>query len=450
MTSKRISEKNAKIVWARAGGMCSYPGCHKDLIVSPENTSDPLAVMGEMAHIVGHSGDGPRGSETFRGDDRDGYENLLLLCTEHHTLIDQQPRSHPTSWLYQAKEAHEHWVSERLSRDLRFSQTYATPKQVNETVHSSLLPVTHIPLSVYSAPCTLTTTEIQERLLANGPNESNLYLPFVCSEKRLFTFCNLDDKNGSFRQCINIQECQREASSIWWENENRARLYIQLLNRTLNKITGRLGLNLDTKHHRYYFEPLGEPDNPQPRKISYRGLQGKLTERLVAWRPSIRSTGEFKNYWEHMAISLQFHRMGDYSWCLSLRPEHRYTLDGLTPLESKQITRKASKRMARTRNYDVLGVLHFWRDFLSDTSPRIICSFGNQHLIIDTEFIQTTITWPGVPEDKRPFTNIHFQEGLFTYTAYENVLHSEFGESDEWEHEEWGSEEDWEHEEEKI
>jgi hypothetical protein len=449
MAYKRISEKTAKIVWARAGGLCSYPDCFKPLIVSPENHVDPLAVLGEIAHIVGHSEDGPRGEELFRGADRDSPENLLLLCTEHHTLIDQQPASHPTTWLYWVKEEHERWVRERLSPDQRFLQSSAVLQQVNEKLHSSLLPVTHMPLSVYSAPCTLTPLEIQEYLAANDPNEANLYLPFVWNEKRLITFCNLDDGNGPFRQCINTQECKREASSDWWADPDRARLYIQLLNRTLHKITGRRGLRLDKDHQRYYFEPLGEPDNPQPRKVTYRGLQGRSTERSVAWRPRVRSTGQFKNHWEHMAISLQFHRVGDRSWCLSLRPEHRYTLDGVTPLESKQITRKATKRASRTRNYDVLGELHFWRDFLSDASPHIICPFGNQHLVIDTEFIHTTVIWPGVPEDTRPFTNTRFQEGLFTYTAYERVLSSEFGEGDEWEREEWGSEEDWENEEEE-
>lgn len=450
MPSKRISEKTAKIVWARAGGMCSYPDCRKPLIISPNNPQDPHAVLGEMAHIVGHSKDGPRGAVQFRGEDRDGPENLLLLCTDHHTFIDQQPERHPTSWLYRIKDDHERWVHKRLSPDLRSFQPHAVLQHVNETLHSSLLPVTHMPLSIYSAPCTLTPVEIQEQLVASGSNETDVYLPFVCSEQRLITFCNLDDRNGPFQPYINMQACRREASPEWWVDPDRARLYIQLLNRTLHKITGRRGLRLDKEHQRYYFEPLGEPDNPQPRKVSYRGLQGKLTERNVAWQPRVRSTGQVKKYWEHMAISLQFHRVGNLSWCLSLRPEHRYTLDGMTSLEGKQITRKATKRAARTRNYDVLGELHFWRDFLSDASPRIICSFGNQHLVIETQFIQTSVTWPGVPEDTRPFTNTHFQEGLFTYAAYESVLSSEFGEADEWEHEEWGSEEDWVNEEEEI
>lgn len=447
MASRGISEKTAKIIWSKAGGKCSYPNCFKQLVVSPENTNDPYAIIGEMAHIVGHSEDGPRGKEAFHGDDRDGPENLILLCTEHHTLIDQQPESHPAQWLYHIKEHHESWVLERLSPDQRFLQSPVALQQVAETLHSSLLPVSHIPLFVYSAPCTLTLQEIQEHLMADFINESELYLPFVLNEKRLITFCNLRDPNGPFRQCIQAQESKQEASSLWWDDPDLARLYIQLLNRTLNKITGRRGLHLDKEHQRYYFEPLGELGHPQPRKLSYRGLQGRSTKRYVVWRPRVKSTGQFKNYWEHMAISLQFHRVGDRTWCLSVRPERRYTLDGATPLESKQITRKATKRAARTRNYDLLGELHFWRDFLSGSLPHIICPFGNQYLVIETEFISTTVTWPGVPNDTRPFTNRRFQEELFTYIAYEGVLNSEFGEGNEWENEEWASEEDWENEE---
>jgi integrase len=134
---KRTSEKTAKIVWARAGGMCSYPGCLKHLIVSPVSPNDPPAVLGHIAHIVGHSEDGPRGEEVFRGIDRDSAENLLLLCTEHHTLIDQQPESYPTSWLYQVKDKHERWVRERLSANQPFLQSSLDLQQVYETLAAS-------------------------------------------------------------------------------------------------------------------------------------------------------------------------------------------------------------------------------------------------------------------------------------------------------------------------
>jgi len=190
------------------------------------------------------------------------------------------------------------------------------------------------------------------------------------------TFCDLSAKTGPFSQCVNPQESQRASSQLWWEDPDRARLYVMLLNRTLNKITGRRGLNLDREHQRYYFEPL---TGPRPREVTYHSLQGNKTSRQIAWQPVMRRTGSPKPYWEHLAISLQFHRVGDHSWCLSLRPERRYTLDGYISLEGKQTGRKATRRTSRIHNYDLLGELNFWRQFLSDGSPRIICSFGSQY-----------------------------------------------------------------------
>ncbi len=62
--------------------------------------------------------------------------------------------------------------------------------------------------------------------------------------------------------------------------------------------------------------------------------------------------------------------------------------------------------------------------------------------MIETTLIQTTVVWPGIPEDSRPFRNQRIQEGLFSFMGYQAVLASELGEGDEWEEEEWASEED--------
>jgi len=165
MAARRLSEKTIKIVWAKAGGICSYPGCYKPLIRSPESPGDPHAVLGEVAHIIGHSEEGPRGEGAFCGADRDAPENLLLLCTEHHTLIDQQSERYSPAHLSSMKDEHERWVRERLSPDQRFLQSHASHRRVEDTLHSTLLPVTHIPLMVFTAPCTLTPQEVQERLV---------------------------------------------------------------------------------------------------------------------------------------------------------------------------------------------------------------------------------------------------------------------------------------------
>ena len=65
--------------------------------------------------------------------------------------------------------------------------------------------------------------------------------------------------------------------------------YIALLNRCLNKLTGRLGLRLDRDHRRYYFEP-DEPGSPM--EVTYRPLNATKATRSVVWQPVKQSTGE--------------------------------------------------------------------------------------------------------------------------------------------------------------
>lgn len=81
-----ISETDVKILWGRAGGICSRPGCSTSLTALPEG-NDPYLV-GEMAHVIAKSAKGPRGDG--QGGD-DGYHNLILLCPTCHTHIDKAP-----------------------------------------------------------------------------------------------------------------------------------------------------------------------------------------------------------------------------------------------------------------------------------------------------------------------------------------------------------------------
>jgi hypothetical protein len=435
---RNVTEKTAKVVWSKSGGMCAYPECRKLLIAAaPDDNSDPHALTGQMAHIVAHSDDGPRGGLAFLGSDRDGPENLILLCVEHHILIDQQRKSHTTGWLYQMKERHEQWVKDRLSPQQRFLQAHASTSLVTDTLHSTLLPVRHLPLTVFSAPCEQTPLEIQKRLIYPDEAENMIYCPYILHGGQLLAFNDLSQAEGPFSACIDPRTSQRMPFQERWDDPDQGRLYVMLLNRTLNKITGRRGLYWDKDHQRYYFPPL---PGPRKREISYKSLQGNTTSRLVAWQPMSRKTGKVRAYWEHMAISLHFHRAGELSWCLSLRPERYYTLDGSQVLEGKQTGRKATQRISRIHNYDLLVELNFWRAFLSGGDPRIICQFGSQNLIIDTELISTSVTWPGIPDDSRPFSNQRFREDMFSLAEYESALTSEFGDLDTWEEEEGASE----------
>jgi hypothetical protein len=79
------------------------------------NSSDPVATIGKMAHIVAHSNSGPRADASFPNSERDRYENLILLCGTHHDTVDGQPNSYSIADLKQWKSEHGEWVRRSLS-----------------------------------------------------------------------------------------------------------------------------------------------------------------------------------------------------------------------------------------------------------------------------------------------------------------------------------------------
>ena len=67
-----------------------------------------------MAHIVADSESGPRGNSPLKSEQRDRYENLILLCPNHHTLIDRDEDAFPVELLHAYKSEHEAWVRDRM------------------------------------------------------------------------------------------------------------------------------------------------------------------------------------------------------------------------------------------------------------------------------------------------------------------------------------------------
>jgi hypothetical protein len=89
----RPSAATTKFIWVKSGGMCAFPGCQHDLVLSAVGP-DTDALLGEVAHIVGRSEDaGPRADAPVPGGDRNGVANLLLLCPTHHEVVDRQVHS---------------------------------------------------------------------------------------------------------------------------------------------------------------------------------------------------------------------------------------------------------------------------------------------------------------------------------------------------------------------
>lgn len=101
-----INSVDIKILWGRAGGRCSCPGCDEDLTTLLTSGN---YVIGEMAHVIGRQPTAARGAPNGGSD---AYDNLILLCPNHHTHIDKSPEgTYPIEMLHQWKAAQEEMIS---------------------------------------------------------------------------------------------------------------------------------------------------------------------------------------------------------------------------------------------------------------------------------------------------------------------------------------------------
>lgn len=142
MSITSISDKNKNLLWAVSGGRCEYAGCnrilHTDILTKKKYNS------AYIAHIVADSPNGPRGDADRSIQLCDNIDNLMLLCNEHHNLVDKVDiGGHPESRLLIMKRKHE----ERIKRI-----TDITPNMFSEIIlFGANIGVNSSPLSYKSA-----------------------------------------------------------------------------------------------------------------------------------------------------------------------------------------------------------------------------------------------------------------------------------------------------------
>ncbi len=109
-----ISEQDIKLLWGRAAERCSFPDCRIKLTQDKKLASNSFP-LGEQAHIVGATKAAPRGKSNLTKKERDSYYNLILLCPNHHRLIDKNHEDYTVEKLHLFKDQHEYWVEHTLS-----------------------------------------------------------------------------------------------------------------------------------------------------------------------------------------------------------------------------------------------------------------------------------------------------------------------------------------------
>lgn len=231
-----ISQKAHKALWGRAANRCAFPGCQIELVMDAGQTEDE-SVIGEECHIIAREAGGPRGKSSLSSQERDKYDNLILLCPSHHTLIDKQPNIYTVDMLRAFKVAHEQWVKETLNAPKGNISSASESKKNEEEIAARTLQLRQELSSAGFAILQHFSEEFNHKRWASGANRIIMQVLPLTSEHEIFPFGKNLPGSGSIRE--RIVTVTRQA--LWTsQNEDMVRkstglgMLVHLANRVEN------------------------------------------------------------------------------------------------------------------------------------------------------------------------------------------------------------------------
>jgi len=129
MSRKAPRSATLKLLYARSGNECAFPGCNHPIF------SDNGVYIAQLCHIESAENGGERYNEKQTDEERNSFSNLLFMCHRHHketnnTLeytgerLKQIKKDHEKNFTEQGKEA-----SAEMIRQILFEINYFWKKQ---------------------------------------------------------------------------------------------------------------------------------------------------------------------------------------------------------------------------------------------------------------------------------------------------------------------------------
>ncbi len=167
----------------------------------------------------------------------------MLLCGEHHRIVDNSPRIYSVEVLAKYKADHEAKMAPRNLRQAR-------PPLDADTVDLSLLPVGELPGTLWRATALFrTSAEVGEHLPRPRGDQ---VLPFVLLKGEVWAFHDLADAKGPFKRMVNPETARQLDAATVLKSDDR-NIYVWLLNAALRESLLRRGVRHDRAHDRYCF-----------------------------------------------------------------------------------------------------------------------------------------------------------------------------------------------------
>jgi len=131
-----VKDKIKNIIWGQFAGRCAI--CKEKVI--HENESGDKSLYGEVAHIIGEKESAARYTNRVDLEYRNSEENLMLLCANHHTIIDKDENisEYSVEKLYHIKGQYLNWIESSLVQSVKWDVNlahlfYLNIPRLNET-----------------------------------------------------------------------------------------------------------------------------------------------------------------------------------------------------------------------------------------------------------------------------------------------------------------------------
>lgn len=112
-------------LYLKSGNRCAYPGCPNVMIDEAGN------FIGQICHIEAAEEGGERFNPNMTNEERRAFDNLMLMCYEHH-VITNNVSEYPVSRLKRMKKDHEDKFSGVIQRMQNSVVDYGLSKSYQE------------------------------------------------------------------------------------------------------------------------------------------------------------------------------------------------------------------------------------------------------------------------------------------------------------------------------
>ncbi len=100
-----------KQILAVSGNQCAFVNCTRRIVAR-----DEAVLAGEIAHIKARGAGGPRFDPDQTEEENRSSSNLIALCSEHHTIIDNNEDTYTVENLTNMKSVHEDTIENIADR----------------------------------------------------------------------------------------------------------------------------------------------------------------------------------------------------------------------------------------------------------------------------------------------------------------------------------------------